>query len=203
MIKTSRADLAYDHILQKMLTRELKPGDWLDRKSIAEELRFSVMPVNQAIQKLVNEGMLVSLPRRGTQVRIPDLDEVRGQLTVREALETQAARLYCGQPVHDAIDRLLPLAELADSGDQSAAWKTDVTFHRSLMKLANCEPLLANFDRLMRLAVFQISMFTASDINRADNHVCLLSDLARCTPSEAEERIRYHIHAGKSVLFPG
>ena len=105
------AQQAYVHILDRVLRNEFKPGDWIDRRRIASELKASLMPVAEAVQRLTAEGILVSTSRRGTQVRVPSREDIRGQLLVREALEAQCARLYCGERVRGEFKRLRRLAE--------------------------------------------------------------------------------------------
>ena len=98
------------------LTRSIEPGSWLDRPRVARELGMSLAPVNSAVLRLETEGFLETLPQRGTRVRVPELNDIRGQLVVREALEAEAARLYCGQPVVKARSRLEELANAMASG---------------------------------------------------------------------------------------
>jgi GntR family transcriptional regulator, rspAB operon transcriptional repressor len=87
------ADQVYDHILTQIFARELRPGDLLDRKLIAEELEVSLIPVSDAVQRLTHEGLLTTRRRQGTFVSSPGIEDVRGQLLLREALECQSARL--------------------------------------------------------------------------------------------------------------
>jgi DNA-binding GntR family transcriptional regulator len=197
------AQQVYDHILQRMLTNDLKPGDWVDRRAIAQELRTSLMPVAEAVQRLTAEGFLVTVARRGTQVRVPSREDIWGQVLVREALECQAARLYCGKPLTRAGKGLKALAEKADRPEESASpWDADLGFHRALVELAGCPALLDNFNRVMNLALFQhTALFTPFPYNRGDSHVGLLADLIRAAPEAADARIRRHIRTGKEHLF--
>ena len=49
---------------------------------------------DRALLRLENEGLVESKPRVGTRVRIPTRQEVEDRSLLREALETQAARLF-------------------------------------------------------------------------------------------------------------
>ena len=55
---------------------------------------MSVVPVSDALQRLSSEGLVESWPRVGTRVRIPTAQDIRGHYVVREALESQSARLF-------------------------------------------------------------------------------------------------------------
>lgn len=58
-----------NHILKKILLRELQQGDRLTESSIAEELEVSNIPVREAFYILENTGMIERLPRKGVRVK--------------------------------------------------------------------------------------------------------------------------------------
>ncbi len=204
MSSGTMSDTVYQHLLQRMLRSDLKPGDWVDRRRIADDLQTSLMPVAEAVQRLTAEGFLVSVPRRGTQVRVPGREDVRGQLLVREALECQGVRLTRGQPIRDDYQRLHALATAADdcAGPAAEAWLTDLAFHRVLVEVTQCAALLEHFDRVMKLALFQHSaLLTPYPFNRGDSHVQLLKDLSKLDADGAEARMRKHIRTGKEQFL--
>ena len=55
---------------------------------------MSLLPVAEALQALERDGLVESRPRVGTRVCLPCASEIRDRYQVREALESQAARLY-------------------------------------------------------------------------------------------------------------
>lgn len=69
------------------------PGSWIRESGLAEEFNFSKGPVREALQTLVNEGLLVREPRRG--VRVVDLSgaEIVEIFQLRLALLELAAEL--------------------------------------------------------------------------------------------------------------
>ena len=68
-MSTTFAEQAYDHIFNLLLRRDLRPGDLVDRKRIAEDLGISLIPVSDAVQRLTHEGFLTTRRRQGTFVR--------------------------------------------------------------------------------------------------------------------------------------
>src|SRR5947209_9634932 len=89
----SLAAEAYSVVRQRILRGELVLGQTISRRKLAAELGMSFLPVSEALLRLEVEGLLESLPRSGTRVRIPSLEDVVGHFTVREALEVQATTL--------------------------------------------------------------------------------------------------------------
>src|SRR4051812_30806534 len=90
----SLAARAYLEIRNKILKGDLPVGEALSRRKLALDLGISVPPITEALQRLEREGLLESKPRVGTRVRVPTPRDVEDRSLVREALETQAARLF-------------------------------------------------------------------------------------------------------------
>jgi GntR family transcriptional regulator, rspAB operon transcriptional repressor len=198
------AEQVYDHILTQIFNRELRPGDLLDRKQIARELDISLIPVSDAVQRLTHEGLLTTRRRQGTFVNSPSIEDVRGQLFLREAIECQSARLYCGSKINAARKKLLPLARAVDKA--VAAGKPicseDFSFHQALVALTECDALIRCFARIVTLSLFhEVALISPTRIATYDKHVELLSDLCQASPDEADARIRRNLRAGKALLF--
>lgn len=194
----------YEHLLDRLLNRTLKPGDFLDRKQVAKDLQVSLIPVSDAVQRLTSEGFLATHRRRGTFVETPSVEDVRGQLLLREALECQAARLYCGVAVKSAKRRLLPLANAADKAADAgqALCYEDYALHQALVELTECDALVDCFHQVIRLAMFyEANRIAPLQPVTYDRHSRLLTDLGKATPEEADARIRRHIRMGKEALF--
>jgi len=90
----SLSERAYIVIRDRILKGELKLGAALSRRKLAAELGMSLLPVAEALQRLENDGLVESRPRSGTRVCLPTAEEIRERVEVREALESQAARLF-------------------------------------------------------------------------------------------------------------
>src|SRR5579863_10138166 len=93
-LPVSLASKAYREIRNKILNGEFSVETVLSRRRIARDLGMSLPPVYEAIQQLENEGLLESKSRVGTRLRFPTRQDVLDRGMVREALESQAARLF-------------------------------------------------------------------------------------------------------------
>ena len=89
----SLSERAYQSIRDEILRGHYPLGAALSRRQLAKELRMSFLPVSEAIQRLEIDGLVESKPRVGTRVRMPTREDIRERYALREALETQAARL--------------------------------------------------------------------------------------------------------------
>jgi DNA-binding GntR family transcriptional regulator len=92
--RVSLCDKAYLAIREEILRGQLRPGTPLSRRRLARELGMSVLPVTDALRRLEGDGLVESRARAGTRVRVPSEKDVRELYELREALETQSARLF-------------------------------------------------------------------------------------------------------------
>jgi GntR family transcriptional regulator, rspAB operon transcriptional repressor len=89
-------------------------GAPLSRRKLAQNLKMSFIPISDALQRLENEGLVESKPRVGTRVKIPTEDDVRDRYILREALETQAARLFSVRASEEEKQELVRMASHLD-----------------------------------------------------------------------------------------
>jgi DNA-binding GntR family transcriptional regulator len=193
----SLSSRVYDDILGRIISGRMKPGDVFNRRQVAAELAVSVAPVLEAMLELEAEGLIETLPRRGTRVRVPRHADVRGQLVVREALECQAARLYCGDPVCRHDGRLTRLAADLDRLDPRSVGRAreEIRFHHYLVSLADCPTLTAAFERVMKLGLLHAAGVLDLPDGSAAGHVALVAALRTSNPDAAEAAVRAHVRA--------
>jgi DNA-binding GntR family transcriptional regulator len=202
--RDSLSQEVYREILARLMDKRLVPGTMLNRRDVARELGVSVAPVLEAMLQLEIEGFLESVPRKGSFVKSVKQEDIYGQLIVREALECQGARLYCGKPIRDHRDDWVKAAAELDSMQLGSieGWEGEIHFHLSLIDLAHCGPLSRAFVRTMRLGLFyQMNHILSLQVHPKNKHVDLVESLSEASPNEAERLIRRHLRSGKDHLF--
>lgn len=190
----------YDALLEKLLNNELVPGEILNRRSVADELGTSIAPVLEAMLKLETEGFLESIPRKGTLVRPIRESDVRGHLIVREALECQAVRMYCGAPMIENEEELVKLAtEIDNAESRREKMRQDVELHTKLIELTGSRILIDEYKRIMKLQVFHIMNRFLDENDRSVHfsHVELIHNLKTEDADTAERIMREHLRSGK------
>jgi DNA-binding GntR family transcriptional regulator len=124
----SLAERAYFFVREKILRGELRLGAAISRRKLASELGISLVPASEALQRLENEGLVESKPRVGTRVYMPTAQDIQERYLVREALETQSARLFSEKASAKERRELCRMAE-----------HMDVLFNRRLAAQADSE----------------------------------------------------------------
>jgi DNA-binding GntR family transcriptional regulator len=211
----SLAGRAYVEIRNKILKGDLAVGEALSRRKLASELSISVPPISEALQRLEREGLLESKPRVGTRVRVPTSQDVEDRSLVREALETQAARLFAEratpiekkalQKMGREVDQLYASSETAS--DRNFLFLVN-TYHMGLhLRIAECARCPALRDAIEKEQVLIFNCLYDTAVQRrnlaSDYHARLTDALARGTPAQADAAMRQHIRTGLKEVLTG
>ncbi|MGB9813216.1 MAG: GntR family transcriptional regulator [Thermovenabulum sp.] len=104
-------ELIYEYIRKKIFTGELKEGERLVEKDLAEKLKVSRTPVREALRKLETEGLVVHLPRKGVVVKGFSKEDVIEIYSIRKALEALAITFTVKNITQSEIEKLKKLNE--------------------------------------------------------------------------------------------
>lgn len=204
-LRPSHSKRSYDYLIERILGGDFQPGDEINRKQVAEHLGISQAPVNEAIAQLEAEGLVEVAPRRQTRVRVIRKEEVRALLMLREAIECQAARIYCGAIVIAHEAELLDLARAVDRTQVGTKENehAEIRFHGRLVDLLDSPIVSEEFMKIMRRKLFhKINMVVPWSAQPGlDNHEQLLRSLRTENPDEAEHAMRRHLERGREQIL--
>jgi DNA-binding GntR family transcriptional regulator len=205
----SLAGQAYAAIRGEILRGQLRPGTALSRRRLARDLGMSVVPVADALRRLEGDGLVESRPRAGTRVRVPSESDVRELYELREALETQSARLFAERATPAQRLELQRLAEQVDGlfgrlggdGDDPAFQFTvhshHVQLHMHIAEHAGSDLLRQMIERnhvLILNWLFDVSGRRTPLPPRF--HAELAAELISGDPARADAAMRAHVRYG-------
>jgi DNA-binding GntR family transcriptional regulator len=205
---------AYLTIRDKILAGEYPPGTPVTRRRLAEELGLSLIPITDALKRLELDGLTESLPRIGTRVKIPRPDEIVGHYQLREALETQSARLFAERATTRQKKVLIKQARNLDSLYESFSragsdWrhrlfllhKAHADFHMDIAGASKCKPLLEAMER-SHIIIFNWLYNSAAhqDALPARWHEDLMEALTTGDPEIADKAMRRHTRFAMSEI---
>lgn len=203
-IQQDATDRAYDRVITLIARRELLAGNLIEPREIASELNISMSPVTRALQRLEQEGLVKIIPRKGTFVENSSPQTMFDHLMMREAIECQAARIYCGKPVEDNMETLLKLARNFDktSGSGTAAadpghWFADVEFHTYLVGLTRCSDLIRAFRSSMQIGLLVNVSLLSHAAEPPESHEEFVRSLTTTDSDAAEQLVRHHLRHDK------
>ena len=107
--KTGLASLenwAYTQLKEAIIRLTLPPGTPIVEAQLAEQLGISKTPLRAALLQLEREGLVDSVPYKGSRVVPITLEAIRHLFQLREAIEVYAVRTFTAEEL-DAVERLL------------------------------------------------------------------------------------------------
>jgi DNA-binding GntR family transcriptional regulator len=143
----SLTDAVVMYVRDAVINGELAPGQQLSEASLAQTLGTSRGTVREAMRVLGNLGLVSRSAHRGPVVTVLTPRRAREIYTLRDLLESYAARLAAEQGRIDEAgialleERQRVLAGAARDGDVGALVEADMQFHMALSGLAGHELL--------------------------------------------------------------
>ena len=123
---------------------------------LASKLGVSRTPIREAIRMLEQEGLAVTIPRKGAEVAKMTEKDMEDVLQIRLSLEALAVRLSCENITPAALQELKVAMEDFEEKTKSSQFvemaKADVKFHEILYKASNnpkLQQLLSNLREQM------------------------------------------------------
>lgn len=140
LIKQRLSEQAY-HILLEMITNSrFQSGTRLNIERLSREMEVSRTPLWEAVHRLIQEGLLISIPNRGVFIVDITPEKALEIYTVREVLEGLAARLACQNVDNQAIETmekcLVAQHEMVINEDLVGYSKHDFEFHAAIHQLS-------------------------------------------------------------------
>jgi DNA-binding GntR family transcriptional regulator len=203
------AERAYLLIRERILRGNIRLGSALSRRKIAAELGMSLVPVSEALQRLEGEGLIESKPRVGTRVYMPTAADIRERYIVREALESQSARLFSEKASSRERAELCRMAEHMDAlFDRRLDARKDSEFmyhvqnfhfqlHIRIAECSGCRPLVKLIEQTHVLVFNWVWDMAAKLPNLPPRfHGDLVDVLAGNDPEASDQAMRQHIRHG-------
>ena len=131
-----------ESLRQRIFSRELAPGSWIDELKIAQAYGISRTPLREALKVLATEGLVTMKLRRGayvTEVSEQDLTEVYHLLSL---LESDAARSVAERASSEQMAQLAALhasleaAATPGQEDRETFFRINEQFHMRLLEIA-------------------------------------------------------------------
>lgn len=175
-------------IRDNILGGTLQPSQALSESEIAKQLGVSRGPVREALQRLVQEGLLVRIPNRGvfvTDITPEDIAEIY------EARRTLEAR--CGEKVlaasGDVLDRtvreLQGIVDEIGPAERSGRWREvvelDLRFHSTLVAASGNSRIQRAYSTLIAessLSINRLERWYPSEDSLFQEHQAIVDALA-------------------------
>ena len=99
-------DVVFQTLREAILKGDLRPGERLMELQLASKLGVSRTPIREAIRILEQEGLAVTIPRKGAEVARMTEKNMEDVLQIREALDDLAVQIACDKMTEDQLTNL-------------------------------------------------------------------------------------------------
>jgi DNA-binding GntR family transcriptional regulator len=190
---------------QRIFTRELEPGSWIDEMKIAEAYGISRTPLREALKVLAAEGLVTMKVRRGayvTEVSARDLSDVYHLLSL---LESDAAGVVATVATDAQIDELrgihreLEAASKLATGNRDRFFEINERFHMRLLEIANNrwrDQMVADLRKVMKLNRHQSLLKSGRIDESLKEHQELMTAIAARDSGLAVQKMKEHFKNG-------
>lgn len=201
-------ELAYRRFKQALVTLGYKPGEYLNTAQVMSELEFGRTPINQAIHRLANEGLLQIIPRKGVMVSPLSVDDALELIEVRLANEMLCMRLASARITQQQIARLTTINQQIETAshhrDRVRLMTLDHQFHQEIAQIAGNNMLLD----ILSVLHARSQRFWASTLSREghikeviEEHRAIIAALASRDGNAAANAAQAHILSFRSALL--
>ena len=193
---------------ERIFSRELAPGSWIDELKLAEAYGISRTPLREALKVLATEGLVTMKVRRGayvTEVSSSDLADVYHLLSL---LESDAAGVVATKATDAELAELKKLhKELEAAAKPGKAGKANTDqffslneqFHMRLLAIANNrwrDQMVADLRKVMKLNRHNSLLKTGRIAESLAEHQAIMDALLARDAARTQLRMREHFANG-------
>jgi len=202
--KRTLVNQVYDYLRDCIVNLSLRPGERIDVKGLAQELSVSQTPIREAINKLVEQGLVEAKPYTGYFVVQLSQRDIQELFDLRKSLETLALRY-----VYENVDgeKLKELLKRLDDLEQRGfpvkdTQKFDEDFHLGFLIRGSGNRWLEKFANGVMDLIKLTTRLSMNPRAACEEHKEILQAVARRDFSMAIRALEDHLErAKKDSLF--
>ncbi|MGH3458132.1 GntR family transcriptional regulator [Aeromicrobium sp.] len=203
IVQDSTPTIIARRLREAVATGQFQPGQQLQEASLAARLGVSRGPLREAMQRLTQEGLLVSHRNRGLFVMELDEATIRDIYMARGSVERTAIRTIVGSGWADDAAALLQVVDAMRSYDADPTSpevsSLDMTFHETLVALSRSPRLMLMHGTLLtqvRLCMAWMQGSYDTIENRVNEHAGIAEAILAGDADLADRLLVEHMEDG-------
>lgn len=196
----STAGVIAARIRERIIDGTFAPGSQLGEAQLAARLGVSRGPVREALQRLIQEGLLTNRRNRGVCVVSLDESEVADVYSARGVIEKEAARIVVRSGDTAFLDELEDLTARMSEAAGGVEWaeltNLDLRFHETLVGASGSKRLGRMFGTLIaetRICLLRLEPAYPARERLVEEHRNLLEAMRRGEGRKTLELIDKHL----------
>jgi len=204
----SLTERAYRVLRAGILRGELKDGMFLTEGDAKARFHIGHTPFREACNRLLYEGLLESMPRRGYFIPQMSIHKVRNLFETRTLVETQAVELAAVRATPLQIQKMAellkePVVHTHPTDPMDALVRANSKFHLALAEMTQNEEIVrvvsSVLDRAARLVYLSKSDLPNFDVHSL--HRPIFNALRKRNASLARKLLLTDLRSGQDGLF--
>ncbi|NWL34390.1 GntR family transcriptional regulator [Paenarthrobacter nitroguajacolicus] len=197
------AQLIADQLRELIVQGAFRPGQQVNESALASQLSTSRGPLREALQRLCQEGILVSKRNRGVFVLELSTDDVREIYAVREAVELAAANTLLDSEPDQVADTcrelkgiIRSMAKQVAASDWQAIARLDMQFHTAFVSGTGNTRLIRIYETLAaesRMCILSLEVAYPRIDALVQEHQMILDLLEARDRSGLQQAIKRHM----------
>lgn len=201
----SQTDLVYNLLRDDITLSYRRLGSKINQEQLGSMLQVSRSPIRDAIQRLVEESLLIKWGKRGYYVYIPTMKDVTYVSEFRIAIEINAALLAMKRVTDEDLKVLwrdIQEQEAQDPRDLSRMITLDMRFHERLVSYSKSKYIICSHQRYttqFRQLHNRITTVNMCGIN-ISQHKDILSAMEEKDSRRLESAMRMHLNIAEDFM---
>jgi len=195
----------YEQLIDLLISGELRPGDVITERRMAERLNASRTPIREALGRLESEGLVYKQPSRGVTVSPFSTEAFVEILNVRQLLESEAAWLAAGKISPERVAEIREALETLARNPRptlSEIWTVDDLLHGMIADAAGNTLMAAMIrDLRRRTHVFNAHRTPLTPKFGIEENTFLLDAVASGDRDRARAAMVLHIESVKVAVI--
>lgn len=160
--------MVIERLREDIIDGTLAAGTQLSEVELAKSFGVSRGPIREAVQRLIQEGLLCGEPHRRVSVPVLTEEDVADIYLARSALESAAVQSIIAsaksQEAYQELDKNVRLMDAAEAaGDWGAVKKYDLEFHTVLVAASGSKRLQRMFSTVISETRLCVGVLTAQE----------------------------------------
>jgi DNA-binding GntR family transcriptional regulator len=204
----STPELIADRLRVEILSGAFQPDAQLSEVALATQLKVSRGPIREAMQRLIQEGLLRAERNRGVFVVELDHVDARDVYLARGAVERTAAEIVtrnADPETFAAMEEILGRMAAAEGHDWNDLISQDLAFHQTLVDAAASPRLTRMFRTLVaetRLCMLRLEPFYGEPGEVVAEHRAILDAIRSGNQRTVDRLVRVHMDVSAARLSP-
>ncbi len=201
-LSLSQTELAYNYILDKILSCEYLPGQEISEKMLNEELSFGRTPIREALMALKSRNLVMIYPRKGMRVRPFTPEYINEIYQIRKIMEpsiiTQFKGVYSKNKIIDYQRQLENSTHLSDL----EFYQKDIEFHMYFIEMTRNHSLIQFYENIM-IETYRLAVYAAiHHCSCRDDNIPQHNEIIKALMTENDEQISMAVshHINHSLI---